>query len=166
MHPDSQWRAEEERFLEHLHFVGYTTDSEPDPHGWRFATHSMAPPLGFRAGPHFLCLHAEYPAGCHEAAVHRALLREVNRFNATQWLIRCSLVTRTSGPGAQLWIRLQANLPRDLPAQELGACLFTWIRESTYIERATRLWAAVSVDAHATEDGSHGTIDDHPTQTT
>ncbi len=169
----STWRAEEERFAEHLNFIGFTTEAAIDPNGWKVAMSPMAPAIWFRAGPHFLCLYADYPAGHHRAAVYQDLLHEVNRLNAIHWLVRCTLVARESGVNAQLSIRLQANLPIGQPPEELGACLFAWIRESTYIERAARLraWASedtitgsensVSRDAH-----SRDPIDDHPTQTT
>ena len=166
MNPLSTWRAEEERFVEHLKVIGFTTEATADPNGWHFATNPMAPAVGFRAGPHFLCLYADYPAGQHGAGVYQDLLREVNRLNAVHWLVRCTLVTRESAANAQLSIRLQANLPIGLPAEELGACLFAWIRESTYIERAARLRAWASEDSVTGDDRPRDTIDEHPTQTT
>ena len=53
-----------------------------------------------------------------------------------------------------------------LPAEELGACLFTWIRESTYIERAARLRAWASEDTASDDDRPRDAIDDRPTQAT
>ena len=146
MHSSSRWHTEEQRVAEHLSFVGYKPNPAEDPHGWRFAMSPMAPPVGFRAGSHMLCLYADYPAGLHSPAAHRDLLRAVNRFNATQWLVRSALVTRNDGLQAALSIRLQANLPLNLPAAELGACLYTWIRESTHIEQAAKLRALASQD--------------------
>lgn len=162
----STWRAEEERFSEHLKFIGFTTEAATDANGWHFASNPMAPAVGFRAGPHFLCLYADYPAGHHGTAGYQHLLREVNRLNAVHWLVRCTLVTREIGANAQLSIRLQANLPIGLPAEELGACLLAWIRESTYIERAARLRACASEDSVTGHDRPRDPIDDHPTQTT
>lgn len=164
-HPTA-WNAEQRRFVEHLKFIGYTTEKSTDPNGWLFATNPMAPAIGFRAGPHFLCLYADYPAGHCGAAGHQDLLREVNRLNAIHWLVRCTLVNRDSGADAQFSIRLQANLPMGLPAEELGACLFAWIRESTYIERAARLRAWASEDTASDDDRPRDAIDDHPTQAT
>ncbi len=146
MHSISRWHTEEQRVAEHLSFVGYRPDPADDSQGWRFAMSPMAPPVGFRVGSHMLCLYADYPAGLHEPAAHYDLLRLVNRFNATQWLVRSALVTRNDGFHARLSIRLQANLPLNLPADELGACLFTWIRESTHIEQAAKLRAWASQD--------------------
>jgi hypothetical protein len=166
MNPAPHWRAEERRFLEHLNSIGYTTDGAPDPHGWHFVTNPMAPPLGFRAGPHFLCLHAQYPAGRCGAEEYHDLLREVNRLNAAQWLVRCALVTREEPPVSQLFIRLQANLPMGLPRDELGACLLTWIRESTQIERCSRLRAWATVDTNITEKDARTAVDDFPPQAT
>ena len=166
MNPLSMWRAEEERFVEHLKFIGFKTEATTQPNSWHFATNPMAPSVGFRAGPHFLCLYADYPAGHRGDAVYQDLLREVNRLNAVHWLIRCTLVTREGGANSRLSIRLQANVPLGLPAEELGACLVAWIRESTDIERAARLWAWASEDSVARDDRPRDTVDDHPTQTT
>lgn len=166
MNPLSTWRAEEERFIEHLKFIGFTAEAATDPNGWQFASNPMAPAVGFRAGPHFLCLYADYPAGHHGAAEYQQLLREVNRLNAVHWLVRCTLVTRESGANARLSIRLQANLPIGMPAEELGACLFAWIRESTYVERAARLREWASEDSITRDAHTRDPIDDHPTQTT
>jgi hypothetical protein len=132
-----------------LKFIGFTTEAPTDPNGWKFATHPMAPAVGLRAGPHFLCIYADYPAGDNAVAAYQDLLREVNRLNAVQWLVRCTLVTHERGASGQLSIRLQANLPIGLPTEELGACLFAWIRESTHIERAARLRAWASEDSIA-----------------
>ena len=164
MNSPDHFRAEENRFLAHLNCIGYTADGEPDPYGWHFATNPMAPPLGFRAGPHFLCLHAEYSAGRHEADEYHDLLREVNRLNATNWLVRCTVIKREDTADARLSIRLQANLPLNMPKEELGACLLTWIRESSYIERSSRLRAYASSDGHPTEDHSHSAVDGIPPQ--
>ncbi|NCA17071.1 MAG: hypothetical protein EBS90_08505 [Betaproteobacteria bacterium] len=71
MNPLSTWRAEEERFIEHLKFIGFTAEAATDPNGWQFASNPMAPAVGFRAGPHFLCLYADYPAGHHGAAEYQ-----------------------------------------------------------------------------------------------
>jgi hypothetical protein len=162
----TQWQAEEERVLEHLKYIGYTTDDEPDPHGWRFATNPHAPLLGFRAGPHFVCLHAEYPAGHYALSGYHDLLREVNHFNAVHWLVRSTVLKRRNGAGLRLAVRLQANVPMRLPAEELGACLLTWIRESTAIERATRMRMWVATETCADDASLSDTSDDHPTQTT
>jgi len=76
------------------------------------------------------------------------------------------LVPRQIAANAQLSIRLQANLPIGLPAEELGACLFAWIRESTYVERAARLRAWASEDSVTGDDRPRDTINEHPTQPT
>lgn len=166
MHSLSQWQSEEQRLYEHLSFIGYTAEDAPDPHGWRFVTNPMAPPLGFRAGPHFLCFHAEYHSGSEEAAMRDDLLREVNRLNAVHWLVRCALITRRKGANSRLSIRLQANVPLGLPAEDLGACILAWVRESTYIERAVRLRSWASADVASDDAPSHDAVDDHPSQRT
>jgi len=160
------WLEEEQRFVEHLKFIGYTTEATTDPNGWHFSTNPIAPAVGFRAGPHFLCLHADYPAGHHDVLVYGGLLREVNRLNAALWLVRCTLIKHDRGAGATLSIRLQANLPLNLPAEELGACVLAWIRESTHIERAAQLRARASEGTNTEDDRSNNVIDDHPTRTT
>lgn len=160
-----QWRAEERRFIKHLARVGYTTDTDADPYGWRFATNPMARPLGFRVGPSFLCLHAEYPSGRHQPAAYFALLRAVNRLNAGHWLVRCTLIASEVGGHPALSLRLQANLPMGLPAKELGACLLAWIRESTHIERTSRFHHWVSEDATRAEGACPDVVDDRPSCT-
>jgi hypothetical protein len=156
---------EEARFIEHLKYVGFSTRPDSDRHGWRLATHPIAPPLGFRAGPILLSLHAEYLAGIRSAASRDALLREVNRCNAAQWLVRCTLIPVKEEGAEKYACRLQASLPMGLPAAELGACLFTWIRESTAIERIARLHDWASPSAGSSDADSHEVHDDQSTTT-
>ena len=153
-------RSEEQRLRKHLSFVGYTAEDVSDPHGWRFATNPMAPALCFRSCPQFLCLYAEYSSGCDEAVMRDVLLREVNRLNKIHWLIRCTLITRQQSTDSRLSIRLEANVPMGLPAEELGACILVWVRESTYIERAARLRPLASADAAYDKAPSHDAVND------
>jgi len=88
----------------------------------------------------------------------------VNRLNTLLWFVRGTLITDESGSVPQFSIRLQANVPMGLPLVDLGACLFTWIRESTHIERVARSPSWVSTATENKEDGSSNAGEDRPSE--
>ena len=126
---------EEKRFVQHLHSVGYATQTKCDPNGWRVATSPIGPPLFFRNTGRLIRLYARYPAGLYSPDTYADLLATVNGLNAAEWFIRTTLVHSQSEDADELSLSLQADVPAGRPELELGTCLFMWIREATRIER-------------------------------
>lgn len=147
--------AEKANLVMHLRHLGYTISQETDPHGWHMAEHAFGPPICFLVGPDLIRMHAEYPAGTHGAEARVELLKMVNFLNASQWLVRCTAIMASEGGESDATVRLQANLPLGLPQRELGECIFAWIRESAYVERA--------VDRHRWHN-MHGMLDQGRTE--
>jgi len=143
---------EETRFVGHLNHVGYALDAEADFKGWRFATSPMGQPLCFRVIGALIRLYARYPAGGWHREAYDELLRAVNTINGSNWLVRCTAIRCDGDAGEELAVTVEANIPAQLPPQELGACLYTWIAESSRIKCITRGYLSRSDDGTAAAD--------------
>lgn len=129
-HPD------EDRLAKHLTHLGYEITQRREDDTWHFADHPLGPPLCFRAVSGLLRLHEERWLTEDASDSRTGLQDAVNHLNSTQWLLRCSVGSRTHDGKSHPIVRLRTNLPIGLPDAEMATYLWVWLRESAWVDKA------------------------------